>query len=103
MTPNIIKGGSSHATFRKKGELIVTIPKERKIKPYYVGIVKIIIEKEALIPSVVVQIPFFNSNEDVIGIIGAIICTVQVVILIASIFPTEAALKKTFNDDGSRK
>ena len=40
------KGGSSHATFRKKGELIVTIPKERKIKPYYVGIVKIIVEKE---------------------------------------------------------
>ena len=29
-----------------KGELIVTIPKHGKIKPYYVGIVKMIIEKE---------------------------------------------------------
>ena len=40
------KSGSSHVTFRKKGELIVTIPKHGKIKPYYVGIVKMIIEKE---------------------------------------------------------
>ena len=57
----------------------------------------------SLFPSVVVQIPFFESSEDVIGIVGGIICMVQVVILIASIFPTEAALKKTFNDDGTRR
>ena len=57
----------------------------------------------SLFPSVVVQIPFFESSEDVIGIVEGIICMVQVVILIASIFPTEAALKKTFNDDGTRR
>lgn len=57
----------------------------------------------SLFPSVVVQIPFFERSEDVIGIVGGIICMIQVVILIASIFPTEAALKKTFNDDGTRR
>lgn len=57
----------------------------------------------SLFPSVVVQIPFFESSEDVIGIVGGIICMIQVVILIASIFPTEAALKKTLNDDGTRR
>lgn len=57
----------------------------------------------SLFPSVVVQIPFFESSEDVIGIVGGIICMIQVVILIASIFLTEAALKKTLNDDGTRR
>lgn len=57
----------------------------------------------SLFPSVVVQIPFFERSKDVIGIVGGIICMIQVVILIASIFPTEAALKKTFNDDGTRR
>ena len=57
----------------------------------------------SLLPSIAAQIPFFNSSEDVVGIIGAIICILQLVILIASIFPTETALKKTFNDDGTRR
>ena len=57
----------------------------------------------SLFPSVVVQTPFFESSEDVIGIVGGIICTVQVVILMATVFQTEAALKKTFNDDGTRR
>lgn len=56
----------------------------------------------SLLPSIAVQIPFFNSSEDVVGIIGTIICILQLVILIASIFPTETALKITFNDDGTR-
>lgn len=56
-----------------------------------------------LVPSVLVQIPLFRSSEDVIGIVGAVLCTIQVVILIASIFPTEAALRKTFHEDGTRR
>ena len=43
---SIPKGGSSHCTFRKKGEMIITIPKHRTIKPYYVQIVRMIVEKE---------------------------------------------------------
>ena len=56
-----------------------------------------------LIPTVLVHIPFYNSNEDTIGILATIVMTVQLIVLIASIFPTEIALKKTFNDDGTRK
>ena len=56
-----------------------------------------------LIPTVLVNIPFYNSNEDTIGIVATIVMTVQLIVLIASIFPTEIALKKTFNDDGTRK
>lgn len=56
-----------------------------------------------LIPTVLVQIPFIHSNENVIGEVGAVLCTIQVIALIISIFPTEAALKKTFLDDGNRR
>ena len=57
----------------------------------------------SLVLSIVAQIPFFNSSEDVVGTAGAIICILQLVALVASIFPTEAALKKTFKDDGTRR
>ena len=49
-----------------------------------------------LIPTVLVQIPFLHSSEDAIGGVGAVLCTIQVIVLIVSIFPTEAALKKKF-------
>lgn len=56
-----------------------------------------------LIFTAIVHIPFYNSSKDTIGIVATIVMTVQVVALIASIFPTEIALKKTFNDDGTKK
>ena len=56
-----------------------------------------------LVLSIAVQIPFCGSSEDTIGNVGAIICIFQLVALIASIFPTEAALKKAFKDDGTRR
>ena len=56
-----------------------------------------------LILSVVVQIPFYHSSEEVIGKVSAILCTLQLIALIASIFPTEYALKKEFLEDGSRR
>lgn len=34
---------------------------------------------------------------------GGIICTVQVILLVGTIIPTERALHRTFNKDGSRK
>lgn len=56
-----------------------------------------------LIPSVIAFILIYNSSETVTAIAGTITLTVQCVALIATIFPTENALKKTFNDDGTRK
>ena len=52
-----------------------------------------------LIVSMIVQIPFYNSSEDVIGNLGAILCGIQLAALIGSIFPTEIALKKKFSDN----
>lgn len=56
-----------------------------------------------LVPSVLIHIPFYHGDENMIGILGTILITAQCIVLIASIFPTEAALKKTFHEDGTRR
>ncbi len=44
-----------------------------------------------------------GMDEEAMGIAGAVLCVLQVVVLIASIFPTERALKRTFDRDGKRR
>lgn len=56
-----------------------------------------------LVPTVMAHIPFYNADDDLIGIVSLIVLAVHSIILIASIFYTERALKRRFNDDGSRK
>lgn len=56
-----------------------------------------------LVLSIIVQLPFVKATENQVGVVGAIICTVQCLVLIASIFPTEKALKRTFKEDGTKK
>ncbi len=53
--------------------------------------------------SILLQIPFFDSTIDMIGIVCGMICSVQVIILMASTFFTEKALKKTFFENGTRR
>lgn len=48
-------------------------------------------------------LPIYHSNIKTITIFGLVVMMVQCVILLVSIFPTERALKKTFNEDGTRK
>lgn len=55
------------------------------------------------VPSLLAHIPFYNSGENDVGILGLIVMTLQCIVLVASIFPVESALSKTFNRDGSRK
>lgn len=58
----------------------------------------------ALLPISVIPLIFvFNKETDIIGAVGGIVCVIQLVPLIGSIFPTEAALKKTFDKDGIRR
>ncbi len=54
-------------------------------------------------PSVLVMIPFWGGSEEAVGTVGLIVMAVQLAVLIASIFPTEKALERTFNEDGTRK
>lgn len=57
-----------------------------------------------LLPLSVIPLMFvFGKDADMIGAVGGTVCTVQLVPLIGSIFPTEAALKKTFDKNGIRR
>ena len=56
-----------------------------------------------IMPSVVIHLLVCNSNENTIGSVGGILVTIQCIILVVSIYPTEKALKKHFNDDGTRR
>ena len=56
-----------------------------------------------IIPSALVHIPLYHSDENTIGVAGGILVTIQCIILIVSIYPTEQALRKNFNDDGTRR
>ena len=52
-----------------------------------------------LVVTCVVQIPFIHSSEDVIGKLGTVLCSIQLIVLLGSIIPTEVALKKKFFDE----
>ena len=53
--------------------------------------------------SILIQVPFVHSSEDMVGVAGGILCTVQTAVLAASVIPTEIALKRTFTEGGERK
>lgn len=44
-----------------------------------------------------------GRNEDYVGTVGGIICGVQLIPLLGSIFSTEIALKKNFDKNGKRR
>ena len=48
-------------------------------------------------------IPLYHRDKNMIGAAGGILITIQCIILIGSIYPTEKALQKHFNDDGTRR
>lgn len=56
-----------------------------------------------LIPSGVPMLFLIGKSTELIGIIGTIICFVDMTVMLAAIFPTEKALKKNFDKDGNRR
>ena len=56
-----------------------------------------------LIPTLLIHIPFYRKRDDIIGILSIIICVIQIVTLLGSIFSTEKTLKNNFNEDGTRR
>ena len=56
-----------------------------------------------LVVSAVAHVPFYGCNEDTVASVSLVITMIQLVILFLSIVPTEIALKRNFNDDGTRK
>ncbi len=50
-----------------------------------------------------VILPFFiGGGEDTIGVVGGAVVMLQTAVLVISIFPTEKALKKNFDENGNR-
>lgn len=56
-----------------------------------------------LMISIVVSIPILWVNKDIQGLITCVLETIQVIVLLGSVFPVEQALKKEFDKDGNRK
>ncbi len=52
-----------------------------------------------LIPMLLV----IGGSMELVNIVGSVLCAIDTVIIIATIFPTEAALRKTFDKDGNRR
>ena len=53
--------------------------------------------------TVVCMLLLIGKDKDAVGIGGAIMMGIQLVPLIASIFPTEIALRKNFDKNGKRR
>ena len=53
-----------------------------------------------LIASMIAMLPVIGKDSDCTGAYGGVVCFVQIVFLIGSIFPTERALRKKFDKNG---
>lgn len=56
-----------------------------------------------LVPSFAAMLLVFGKDEASVGRFGTVVCAVQLVAMMVSIVPTEAALRRTFDRDGNRK
>ena len=70
---------------------------------HYCGRLWLVLGMIMLPLSVIPMLFFINQDIDVVGIAGGIIEGIQVVVLLISIYPTEKALKKTFDENGNRR
>lgn len=53
--------------------------------------------------SVIAMLLVIGKDTDLVGDFGGILCSVQTALLIVSIFPTEVALKRTFDEHGHHR
>ena len=53
--------------------------------------------------SAIMMLLTLGQDKDAVGAVGGVLSMVQILILVGSIFPTEQALKKTFDEYGRRR
>ena len=70
---------------------------------HYCGKVWLIMGYIILILSVISMLFVIGKDENIVGTSGGILCGIQVVLLVISIFPTEIALRNNFDKNGNRK
>ena len=46
---------------------------------------------------------FIGADENRIGTVGTVVCLIQTAVLVASLIPVEAALRKNFDKDGKQR
>lgn len=56
-----------------------------------------------LLVSAVAMLFTIGRSESVTGTVAAVVCALQIVFLIGSVYPTEKALKQNFDRDGKRR
>ncbi len=49
-----------------------------------------------LVPSVLLHVPFYHSTDNMVGVLGGILCTIQCIVMMVPIILTERALRKNF-------
>ena len=53
--------------------------------------------------SVLPMLLVWEKGEDAVGLTGSLVCLAQLMALIGSIFPTERALRREFDENGNRR
>ena len=69
----------------------------------YFGRIWLVVGAIMIVPSMVTMLFVIGQSVGVIGTFGGILCAIQLVFLVVSIFPTEKALKDNFDQYGKRK
>ena len=68
----------------------------------YIGNLWSVLGFTLIVPSVVPMFFLIDKSEELISVFSLVICFVGMAAIIASIIPTEKALKKNFDKDGNR-
>lgn len=56
-----------------------------------------------LLLSIIIMMSVIGKTENTIGMVGGILCNIQMIPLIGTMLPTERALRKTFDKNGNRR
>ena len=56
-----------------------------------------------LLISCVVMLFAFGKDIALVGIVGGVVCAVQIAVMLCTVIPTEIALKRNFDENGNRR
>lgn len=70
---------------------------------HYVGRLWLFLGWILALLTVITMLCTAGMDSDTVGIISLVVLVVQMIFIIGSIFPTERALKRTFDRDGNRR
>lgn len=70
---------------------------------HYCGKLWYVIGRYLLFFTILAMLVAIGKEEEYVGKLGGIICYIQLILLVGSIYPTENALRKTFDHNGNRK